>query len=793
MNEDQINPKEDTKVMKPERMYPVIAIREGVVFPNTESVLTFGRLKSIAAIDEASKSDQYVVLVSQKREQISDPGVDDLYNIGTLAYIERTLKTNGEVNALIKGMKRVRLNKVVVGERFITASIFEIPEILEQSPEVEALCKHLTQEFKKAVNLGKPVEFLNFMKLMSDVTSSELVDQVASMLEINTKMKQTILETIDVKSRLVKVVDLLSKEMKVLEIERNIASKTQKKFDKSMRETILRERMKTIRKELGDIADDEDRDIQDLKKAIENAGMPADVKKKALKELNRMSQTSPANPEYGYVRTWLDTVVEMPWKKRSKTTLSLKKAEKILNEDHYGLKMVKERILEYLAVLKLKSLQSESKLQKTVPTILCFVGAPGVGKTSIGKSIARAMGREFVKVSLGGIRDEAEIRGHRRTYVGAMPGRIIQAIKTVGVKNPVFMLDEIDKIGTDFRGDPSAALLEALDPEQNNEFSDHYLEVPYNLSEVMFITTANVLDTIPPALRDRLEIIEYSGYTEDEKFQIAKKHLFRKVLHSNGLSDKNIVLSDEILHKIIHEYTREAGVRSLEREMGKVVRKVAKLVAENKRKKVSISKPILEDFLGPSRYSETLAEKKDEVGLATGMAWTPVGGDILFVEVAVMDGKKNVILTGNLKKVMQESARAALTYVSANAKKFGIDPKRINNSEVHIHVPEGAVPKDGPSAGVTMTTALVSALTNVPVRKDVSMTGEVTLRGRVLEIGGLKEKVIAAHRAGIKEIIVPKPNKKDLRDIPDNVKKDIVFHFVETMQDVLKVALVKKK
>ncbi len=793
MNEDQKNPKAETQVMKPERMYPVIAIREGVVFPNTESVLTFGRLKSIAAIDESLKTDQYVVLVSQKREQISDPGIDDLYNIGTLAYIERTLKTNGEVNALIKGIKRVRLNKVVIGERYITASIFEIPEIIEQSPEVEALCKHLTQEFKKAVNLGKPVEFLNFMKLMSGVNPGELVDQVASMLEINTKQKQTILETIDVKSRLVKVVDLLSKEMKVLEIERNIASKTQKKFDKSMRETILRERMKTIRKELGDIADDEDHDIQDLKKAIENAGMPADVKKKALKELNRMSQTSPANPEYGYVRTWLDTVVEMPWKKRSKTTLSLTKAEKILNEDHYGLKIVKERILEYLAVLKLKSMQSESKSQKTVPTILCFVGAPGVGKTSIGKSIARAMGREFVKVSLGGIRDEAEIRGHRRTYVGAMPGRIIQAIKTVGVKNPVFMLDEIDKIGTDFRGDPSAALLEALDPEQNSEFSDHYLEVPYNLSEVMFITTANVLDTIPPALRDRLEIIEYSGYTEDEKFQIAKKHLFKKVLESNGLSDKNIVLSDEILHKIIHEYTREAGVRSLEREIGKVVRKVAKLVAENKRKKVSITKPILEDFLGPSRYSETLAEKKDEVGLATGMAWTPVGGDILFVEVAIMDGKKNVILTGNLKKVMQESARAALTYVSANAKKFGIDPKRINNSEVHIHVPEGAVPKDGPSAGVTMTTALVSALTNVPVRKDVSMTGEVTLRGRVLEIGGLKEKVIAAHRAGIKEIIVPKPNKKDLRDIPENVKKDIVFHFAETMQDVLKVALVKKK
>lgn len=782
--------------------YPLVAIRDGVIFPHTEVVLTFGRPKSISGVEAAFRTDKQIVFVTQKNPHLADPKEDDLYQVGTLCTVDRILKTNGDVNALVKGGKRVRLNRIRIQEPFMVAFISEIPEIFEESEEVQALYNHVTTQFKKAVNLGKSVEFLNFMKLMSGVEPSELADQVASTLDIKTSEKQELLEMPNVKERLEKINDYLVHEAKVIEIERNIASRTQKRFDKSMREAVLRERLKTIQKELGE--EDEDKDIKELKLKIREAKMPPEAHGKAIKELKRLEQMSTHNPESGYIRTWLDTVVEMPWSKRTLNNISIKKAEKILNEDHFGLKEVKERITEYLAVMTLKRDQRKSakasargakgkvtETDYTVPTILCFVGPPGVGKTSMGRSIARSLGRKFVKVSLGGIRDEAEIRGHRRTYVGAMPGRIIQGIRTAGSKNPVFMLDEIDKVGIDFRGDPSAALLEALDPEQNKDFSDHYLEVPFSLSEVMFITTANVLDTIPPALRDRLEVIRFSGYTEDEKYHIARDFLIKKEMKANALKGKEVSIPEKVLRTIITRYTKEAGVRNLEREISKIFRKVARLIAEKKIKSQSVSLKTLTGHLGPFRFAETLAEKKDEIGMATGLAVTQAGGDILFVEVAIVPGRGRLTLTGQLGEVMKESGKAAVSYVRSRWEKLGLKRNFYRKIDVHIHVPEGAVPKDGPSAGVTITTALVSALTHTPTHKEVGMTGEVTLRGRVLEIGGVKEKVIAAHRAGLKEVILPQDNKKDLVKVPDEVRKDITFHYVDHMDKVLKLALKK--
>lgn len=785
---------------------PLVAIREGVVFPHTEQVLVFGRKKSVAGVISAFETDRQIVFVTQKNPSIADPPPDELYKVGTLSTIERTLKSDGEINAIVKGITRVRILDVDTSGEFMRASVVTLPEIAEESEEVEAVCKHLANEFKKAVNLGKSVEFLSFMKLMGDVKASELADQVSSTLDIKTHEKQQLLEILDVRERLEKVLDHLAHETKVLEIERKIATKTQKKFDKSMREAVLRERMKTIQKELGE-GTEEDEETTLLRKEIASAKMPKVARDKAEKELKRLSQMSIHNPEAGYIRTWLETMVEMPWSKRTADNVSISHAQKVLEADHYGLREVKERILEYLAVLKIKdansgkkSIKSKAKKQSTnastedrlMPTILCFVGPPGVGKTSIGRSIAKALGRKFMKISLGGIRDEAEIRGHRRTYVGAMPGRIAQGIRTTDSKNPVFMLDEIDKVGVDFRGDPSAALLEALDPEQNKDFSDHYLEVPFDLSEVMFITTANVLDTIPPALRDRLEVIRFSGYTEDEKYHIAKHHLIEKVLRANGLTKRQIEIPAATLRYIIKRYTREAGVRNLERELAKNCRKVARKIAEGKKGKISVTKPRLNEYLGPEKFSETIAEKTDEVGLATGLAWTQVGGDILFVEVALMPGKGKLILTGKLGEVMKESGRAALSYVRSRWQKLRLKKDFHKGLDVHIHVPEGAVPKDGPSAGVTIATALVSALTNQPSKREVGMTGEVTLRGRILEIGGVKEKIIAAHRGGLKEVVLPKNNKKDLIDVPDHVKKDLKFHFVDHMDEVLKIAVKPK-
>jgi len=799
-----LNENSNTSEKDDDKVYPLVAIRHGVIFPHTESIIQFARPKSVAGVQTAYDGDKKIIFASQKDTKIAEPEAKDLYTVGTLCEIERTLQTNGEMNAFVRGLSRVRLEKVITTKpNYLQATISEIPEIVEDNPEVQALINHITAEFKKAVNLGKAVDIMNFMKLMSGVSPSELVDQIASTLDIKTSEKQQILEITEIKERLKLVSEFISNEIKILEIERNIASKTQKKFDKNMRDTVLRERLKTIQKELGEEGDD-DQEIDLLRQQLKRAGLPMEAYKKASKELNRLSRMSPHNPEAGYIRTWIETIIEIPWKNGKRSKVSINKAQKVLDGDHYGLEEVKERIVEYLAVLKLKSDQAsknssskksddaKSKSSVKIPTVLCFVGPPGVGKTSIGKSIAHSLGREFVKMSLGGMRDEAEIRGHRRTYVGAMPGRIIQGMKNSGTKNPVFMLDEIDKVGSDFRGDPSSALLEVLDPEQNDEFSDHYLEIPYDLSEVIFITTANTLDTIPHALRDRLEIIRFSGYTIAEKREIAKKYLFEKNLERNGLKKKNVTISSEAYDTIIQRYTREAGVRNLEREMAKVFRKVARRIAEGKTSKVTITPTTVPKYLGPFRFQETMAEVKDEIGMATGLAWTQAGGDILFIEVVLMPGRGKLILTGQLGDVMKESASAAFSYIRSRWEDLGLEENFYKKIDLHVHIPEGAIPKDGPSAGITLTTAMVSALTKTQVKKEVAMTGEVTLRGRVLEIGGLKEKVIAAHRAGIKTILVPKENKKDLIKIPKEIKDDITFKYMSHMDQVLKEALQKK-
>lgn len=764
-----------------DKLIPIIPIRDGIIFPNTDSVLTFGRPKSLAALEYSFHNERIVGFVLQKNARLNEPTPNDLYTFGTLSHIERMIKSDGEINAQVRGLSRIKIEEFQDDHPFLLGRVVEIPDSTDDSAEIKALCNHLTNELRKAMNLGKFVDFLVFMNIMSENTPSQLADLVASVLDLKPNEKQGLLEETEVKKRLEKVTDYLAKEIKVLEIERRIASKTQERFEKGAREVMLRERLKTIEKELGE--GEEDSEIRELMEKLKKAKMPEDIEEKTKKEIKKLSQMNQFNPEAGYIRNYLDWILELPWSVKSKSNVDVKVAEKILNEDHYGLEKVKERILEYLAVHKLSG--------KMKGPILCFVGPPGVGKTSIGKSIARALDREFVKISLGGIRDEAEIRGHRRTYVGALPGRIIQGVKDAGTKNPVFMLDEIDKVGADFRGDPSSALLEALDPEQNNMFSDHYLEVPFDLSDVMFVTTANVLDTIPPALRDRLEIIQFAGYTQEEKFRIVKDFLLKKQMESHGLTSSNVEVKDDAIRFVIDHYTREAGVRSLERQFAAIFRKVAKMVAEGKKQKVIVTDKNVPKFLGPIKVSSTLIEKKDEVGMSTGLAWTEAGGDILFIEVALMPGKGSLILTGQLGDVMKESCQAALSYIRARAQALGLSEKFYQKLDIHIHVPEGAVPKDGPSAGIAITTAMVSALTKIPVDRKVGMTGEVTLRGRVLEIGGLKEKVIAAHRAGLKTIIIPKDNKKDLEDVPKEVLKDLKFVFVSHMDEVLGVALKK--
>jgi len=764
-----------------DKLVPIIPIRDGIIFPSTDSVLTFGRPKSLAALESAFKQERVVCFVLQKNARLNDPSPEDLYSVGTLARIERMIRTDGEINAQVRGLARVEVISYEKHDSYFMARVREIPEVVENNEEIKALCNHLTNEFRKAMNFGKSADFLLFMNIMSENSPAELSDLIASALELKPQERQELLEMTDVKKRLQKLTELLAKEIKILELERRIASKTQERFEKGARDAMLRERLRTIEEELGE--KEENSEMRMLLSKIKEAKMPQDVEEKAKKELNKLQNMNQFNPEAGYIRNYLDLMVSLPWSKESKDNAAIKTAEKILDDEHYGLPKAKERIVEYLAVHKLSG--------KMKGPILCFAGPPGVGKTSIGKSIARALGRKFVRVSLGGIRDEAEIRGHRRTYVGALPGRIIQGIKDAGTKNPVFMLDEIDKVGSDFRGDPSSALLEALDPEQNGQFSDHYLETPFDLSNVMFITTANMLDTIPPALRDRLEIIQFSGYTHDEKFKIASKFLIGKQLDNHGLTKDHVEISDEALRFIIHHYTREAGVRNLERKIATVLRKIAKKVAEGEKGKIVVAESDITKFLGPIMFQATLIEKQDETGMATGLFYSEAGGGILTIEVAIMPGKGQLILTGQLGDVMKESGQAAMSYIRTRYKQLGLADKFYQHVDVHVHVPEGAVPKDGPSAGGAITTAIVSALTKIPVNRKIGMTGEVTLRGRILEIGGVKEKVIGAHRAGLKTIILPKDNKKDLEDVPKEVLKDLKFKFVEHMDEVLEIALTK--
>jgi ATP-dependent Lon protease len=782
------------------RRVPIVPIRGSVVFPHSDTLLSFGREKSVSAINSAFQEDRVVAIFTQKDPRTSDPGAEDLYETGTIATITQMMSTEGEVHALIRGQARISLEEVVTQEPFLIGLVREISEEIGSLPEISVMAKKLQELFKKAVNLGKQAEIMTVMKLVSGgVEPIELSDQIASVLEIKPAEKQKILEEPNLKKRLEKVTELLSKEVNALEIERTISSKTQKRFEDQMKKAMLREKKRTIEKELGEMDEDDgeltSEEIKEYKLKIKEAGMPSDVHEKAEKELKRLAEMSPNNPEGAYLRNYLDWLTDMPWSKVSPNNVAIKKAAKILEDEHYGIDKAKERILEFLAVMKIKKDQNGKKDQKSGnseahPTILCFIGPPGVGKTSIGRSIAKALNRKFVRVSLGGIRDEAEIRGHRRTYVGALPGRIIQGVKDAGTKNPVFMLDEIDKIGVDFRGDPSSALLEALDPEQNKEFSDHYLEVPFDLSQVMFICTGNILDTIPAPLKDRMEIITFPGYTETEKFKIARKFLWPKTLKANGIEGKKVDISEAGLKEVINSYTREAGVRGLERNLASVCRKVARQVAEGKKYSKNIDTSDVRKFLGSQRFTSQIAGKKDEIGQSTGLSVTTIGGgEILFIEVSLMPGKGKLLLTGQLGDVMRESAKAAFTWTRSHYHELGLKSDFAENIDVHIHVPEGAVPKDGPSAGVAITTALVSALTGIPIRREIGMTGEVTLRGHVLEIGGLKEKSIAGHRAGLKVIVAPKDNKKDLDEIPAEVKKDVKFVFAEEVEDVLKIAL----
>jgi len=776
-----------------QQFVPLIGLREGVIFPDTEAVLTFGRPASISGISDAFAGNQEVCFVSQKDPKATPMGPADYYPIGTVCKIIKTLPVNDELHAIVRGLYRVNIGEVEERNGRLWCLVTEIPEDRSLSSEITALSNHAVAQMKRAQELGKAnIEPGVLNKITSTQDPLVVCHQIAAILEIKNDDKQKLLETNSLEKNLSFIGKHLTEEIKILELEKKIENKTQKRFDDSMKEAVLRERMRAIQKELGEGGEEEE--IGELKAKLKKVKLPDEIHGKVVKELGRLAKLSVHNPETSYLRTWIETILELPWGITSKSNYSLSKAEKILDQDHYGLEKVKERILEFIAVLKLKSEQAKSIKKHSVnpPTILCFVGPPGVGKTSVGRSIAKAIGRKFVKMSLGGVKDEAEIRGHRRTYVGAMPGRIIQSIKDSGVCNPVFMLDEIDKIGADFHGDPSSALLEALDPEQNFGFQDHYLDVPYDLSQVLFITTANVLDTIPPALRDRLEIIEFSGYTEEEKFYIAKKYLIRKQEETNALEEKDIVLSSPMLRYVVRHYTREAGVRNLERQIASLMRKVAKAKASNKSLPVTITKEKINEFLGPVIFNHTLAEEISQVGLVTGMAYTKAGGDILFIEVAIMPGQGKITLTGQLGDVMKESAKAAYSYVRSHSKMLGIKEERISKSDIHIHVPEGAVPKDGPSAGLAITTALISAFTDKPVPSTLSMTGEVTLRGRALEIGGVREKVVAAHRAGIKNIILPQDNEKNLVDIPEKVRQEIKFHFVKSMDDVVKVVFGNK-
>jgi ATP-dependent Lon protease len=771
------------EVIIPEEI-ALIPLRDIIIFPNLVVPLFVGREKSIAALEAAMKDEHIVALVTQKQADIQDPELEDLYNIGTAAVIMQELKIpDGTAKALVEGLSRIEIVEFTQTEPYYKVKVRVIPEENQKDIEVEALMRNLVMQFERAASLGKPIPQEVLLATANIEEPGRLADFIAFHLNLKIDEKQQIIEAGNARDRLEKVSIFLSRELEILEIGSKIQSRVKDQLTKTQREYFLREQLKAIQQELG-VADEQTAEMEEIKAKIKAAKMPKTVNEKALKELDRLSKMPPSAAEASVIRTYLDWLIGLPWQKKSKATVDLKEAEALLEEDHYGLEHVKKRVLEYLAVHQLT--------KKMRGPILCFAGPPGTGKTSIGKSIAKALGRKFVRISLGGVHDEAEIRGHRRTYVGALPGRIVQAINQAGTKNPVFMLDEIDKVGADFRGDPTAALLEVLDPEQNFAFSDHYLEVPFDLSDVVFITTANMLETIPPALRDRMEVIQYSGYTEEEKVQIAEKYLIPKQVEEHGLTADNMTIDQEALRKLIREYTREAGVRGMERQIASICRQVARKVVEGEERKLEVTEDSMHDYLGPSKFSYGIAGEKDEVGVSTGLAWTEVGGDVLSVEATVLPGNGKLLLTGHLGDVMKESAQAAVSYIRARAEMLDIDPKFSSESDVHIHVPSGGIPKDGPSAGITMAAALASALTKRPVKREVAMTGEITLRGRVLPIGGVKEKVLAAHRAGIKEVILPEENEKDLELVAKEVKEELKFFFVTHMDDVLKLALDKE-
>ena len=761
---------------------PVLPLRDIVVFPGMVIPLFVGRDKSITALDEVMKKDKKIILVTQKNSEIDEPTSDDIFSYGCESSILQLLKLpDGTVKVLIEGFKRIKINKFKNTEEYNTCS-YDYVESFSSDSDLYPLAITTVRRLEKLVSINKkiPNDTINSIKQLKD--PSKIADHIASQLNTTIEEKQKLFETLDIKKRLDSIIKIIDNETSIIGVEKRIRGRVKTQMEKTQREYYLNEQMKAIQKELGEIEDGKD-ETSNLSKSIIKSKMPKEITKKCMAELKKLKNMSPMSAEATVVRNYLDWMIDLPWHKKDKVNLNLNKAAENLNKDHYGLEKIKERIIEFLAVQK--------RIDKIRGPILCLVGPPGVGKTSLGKSIAKSTGRQFVRMSLGGIRDEAEIRGHRRTYIGSLPGKIIQMMKKAGTKNPLFLLDEIDKVGADYRGDPSSALLEALDPEQNGTFNDNYLEVDFDLSDVMFVTTANTLNILPPLL-DRMEVIRIPGYTEDEKINIAKNFLLPKQIKDNGVKNGEMIINDGTVKEIIRSYTKESGVRNLEREISKIARKTVKKIVSGEKDKISIDPNNLNEFLGVKKFKFGELESKDKIGIATGLAWTEFGGEILKIETVHMPGKGKMQITGKLGDVMQESVKAAKSYVRSKSLEFGIIPPIFEKKDFHIHVPEGATPKDGPSAGIGMVTSIVSSITGIPVRKEIAMTGEVTVTGQVLPIGGLKEKLLAAHRAGIKEVLIPKDNEKDLADIPKKVKEDIKLTTVSTVDSVLKIALTKE-
>ncbi len=764
--------------------WPLLPLRGQIVFPEMIVPLEVGREKSLRALDDALSRDKRMVLAMQKDTRADDPTPDDIYVVGTLVEIKQVARVpGGTMKVVFEGISRCQILRYTQQEPLFRVEAQEVYEATERSAEAEALMRTVVSQFEQWVKRSKKAPPEALATIVTIDQPGRLSDNIASQMPLKVEDKQSVLDAFGVAERLARVSELLAREVELLDIETRINARVRKQMEKTQKEYYLREQLKAIQKELGD-KDDRTSEVEEFRKKIEELKLPQEAHEKAMREVDRLEKMPPMAAEAVVVRNYLEWITSLPWATQTEDRIDLNEAQVILDEDHYGLEKVKDRILEYLAIRKLKDTLRGP--------ILCLVGPPGVGKTSLAKSVARSLGRKFVRVSLGGVRDEAEIRGHRRTYVGAMPGRIIQGMRTAGSKNPVFLLDEIDKMSQDFRGDPASALLEVLDPEQNNSFSDHYIEVPFDLRNVMFITTANVLWNIPRPLLDRMEVISISGYTEDEKLEIARRYLLPKQVKEHGLQEEQIEVSDNAIRTVVREYTREAGVRNLERKVAEICRKAARNIVQGKENHIRVTQQNLHTFLGVARFRWGQTEEKDQVGVATGLVYTEVGGDIMPIEVSVMKGKGNLLLTGKLGEVMRESAQAGFSYIRSRAKSLGIDEEFHTKMDVHIHVPEGAIPKEGPSAGITMATAVISALTRRPVRQEVAMTGEITLRGRVLPIGGVKEKLLAAHRAGIHQVILPKENEKDLDDVPANIRRKLNVTLVEHMDEVLKMALAGK-